>query len=105
MFNKCLTKSITTGTSDSINGGYKPLRHGLQIAGRSGYRPFCCYSIIFAVFFLFSCRCLRNRFRINSLHCEEPHFVIVYVSKSCSFFFRNMKPDDEDGEGRGNDDF
>ena len=88
MFNKCLTKSITTGTNDSINGGYKTLRHKLQIAGRNWYRPFCCYSFISAVFYLlFSCRCLRNRFWINSLHCEEPHVVIIYISTSRGFFF------------------
>jgi hypothetical protein len=50
--------------------------------------PFFVLLYVFYFYFLllFSCRWFRNLFRINSLHCEELHFVTVYVTTSRGFF-------------------
>jgi hypothetical protein len=64
VFNKCLTKAITTDTSDSINGGYKPLPHGYKLLDAVDIGPLVVTFIVavfgflfyYFIFLLFSCR-------------------------------------------------
>jgi hypothetical protein len=49
VFNKCLTKSITTDTSDSINGGYKLLPQGYKLLDEVDIGPVV-VTFILAVF-------------------------------------------------------